>query len=40
MRRAVELLLSLPLLSLLGCGGSQHAVEEKYFFITTNIKLP
>jgi ribose transport system substrate-binding protein len=28
------------LLSLSGCGGSQHAVEEKYFLIATNIKVP
>ncbi|MBZ5726093.1 MAG: substrate-binding domain-containing protein [Acidobacteriia bacterium] len=29
------------LLSLTGCGGgSQHALEEKYFLISTNIKVP
>jgi ribose transport system substrate-binding protein len=34
--------LSLPvlLLPLFNCGGSQHAVDEKYFLIATNVKMP
>jgi ribose transport system substrate-binding protein len=40
MQLATGLVITLLLLSLLGCGGSQHAVDEKYFFITTNIKVP
>ena len=28
------------LLSLPGCGGSQHSPDEKYFLIATNIKVP
>lgn len=28
------------LLPLLNCGGSQHSVDEKYFLIATNIKVP
>ena len=30
----------LLLLPLLSCGGSQHAVDEKYFLVATNVKLP
>jgi ribose transport system substrate-binding protein len=28
------------MIPILGCGGSQHSVDEKYFLIATNIKLP
>jgi ribose transport system substrate-binding protein len=34
------LLLGALALPLLNCGGSQHAPEEKYFLLATNIKLP
>jgi len=34
-------LIILPaLLPLLNCGGSAHAVDEKYYLVSTNIKLP
>lgn len=28
------------LIPILSCGGSQHSVDEKYFLIATNVKLP
>ncbi len=34
------LLLSSSLLPILGCGSSAHSVEEKYYLIAANIKLP
>jgi ribose transport system substrate-binding protein len=37
MSRAVLLLAAVLLLN---CGGSQHSVDEKYFLISTNIKVP
>lgn len=33
------LLVGILLLPLLNCGGSQHAVDEKYFLIATNVKV-
>lgn len=33
-------LLAVTLLPLVNCGGSQHAVDEKYFLVATNIKVP
>ncbi len=34
------LLLAIPLLPLVNCGGSEHSPDEKYFLIATNIKVP
>jgi len=36
----LSLLSAACLLPLLNCGGSQHSVDEKYFLIATNIKVP
>jgi hypothetical protein len=39
---AKSLLSLLPaalLLTLTGCGGSQHGPDEKYFFLASNIKV-
>jgi ribose transport system substrate-binding protein len=33
-------LLAASLLTIVSCGGSQHAVTEKYFLIATNVKVP
>lgn len=33
-------LLAASLLTLFSCGGSQHAVTEKYYLVATNVKLP
>lgn len=41
MSRALSVLpLAALLLPLVNCGGSQHAVDEKYFLLATNTKLP
>jgi ribose transport system substrate-binding protein len=40
MSRPVRFLAPVLLLPLLNCGGSPHEVEEKYFFLTANIKVP
>ena len=41
MLRSVSLLvLPILMLPLLNCGGSQHDVQEKYFLVSTNIKVP
>jgi ribose transport system substrate-binding protein len=39
-RLAFSLTLGLLVLSLLGCGGSRHSADEKYFLIATNLKVP
>ena len=28
------------MIPILGCGGSQHSAEEKYYLIATNIQVP
>jgi ribose transport system substrate-binding protein len=33
-------LLAASLLSLVSCGGSQHAATEKYYLVATNVKVP
>ncbi len=33
-------LLAASLLTLMSCGGSQHAVTEKYYLVATNVKVP
>lgn len=33
-------LLAASLLTLVSCGGSQHAVTEKYYLVATNVKVP
>ena len=33
-------LLAAALLTLAGCGGSQHAADEKYYLVAANIKIP
>ena len=33
-------LLAASLLTLVSCGGPQHAVTEKYFLVATNVKVP
>ena len=41
MRRLLfSLLIGVLLLPLVNCGGSQHSVDEKYFLIAANVKLP
>ena len=40
MSRSVTCLIVLALLPLLNCGGSQHDVEEKYFLVCANVKVP
>jgi ribose transport system substrate-binding protein len=40
MSRSHLLLVSFLLLPLLDCGGSQHSVDEKYYLVSTNIKVP
>lgn len=37
---AFTTLLAASLLTLAGCGGSQHAVTEKYYLVATNVKVP
>lgn len=33
-------LLTASMLTLLSCGGSQHAADEKYYLVATNVKIP
>ena len=33
-------LLTAAMLTLLSCGGSQHSVDEKYYLVATNVKIP
>ena len=33
-------LLTVSMLTLLSCGGSQHSVDEKYYLVATNVKIP
>ncbi len=33
-------LLTASMLTLLSCGGSQHSVDEKYYLVATNVKIP
>ena len=40
MSRPVSFLTPILLLPLLNCGGSPHDVQEKYFFVSANIKVP
>ena len=40
MSRLVLFLTPVVLLPLLSCGGSQHDVQEKYFFVSANTKVP
>ncbi len=40
MVRFISFLTPVLLLPLLDCGGSQHDVQEKYFLISANIKVP
>jgi ribose transport system substrate-binding protein len=40
MSRSVSFLTPILLLPLLNCGGSQHDVQEKYFLVSANIKVP
>jgi ribose transport system substrate-binding protein len=40
MSRLISFLTPVVLLPLLGCGGSQHDVQEKYFLICANTKVP
>ena len=40
MSRSVSFLTLILLLPLLNCGGSQHEVQEKYFLVSANIKVP
>jgi ribose transport system substrate-binding protein len=40
MSRSVSFLTPILLLSLLNCGGSPHDVQEKYFLVSPNIKVP
>ena len=40
MSRFVLFLTPILLLPLLSCGGSQHDVQEKYFFVSANTKVP
>jgi ribose transport system substrate-binding protein len=38
--RPISFLMPILLLPLLNCGGSQHDVQEKYFLVSANIKVP
>jgi ribose transport system substrate-binding protein len=40
MSRLVSFLTPILLLPLMNCGGSQHDVQEKYFFVSANTKIP
>jgi len=40
MSRFISFLTPVLLLPLLNCGGSQHDVQEKYFFVSANTKVP
>src|SRR5262249_35250533 len=40
MQSARWLLIIIAIVPLLNCGGSQHGVEEKYYLVSTNIKVP
>ena len=40
MPRLVSFLTPILLLPLMNCGGSQHDVQEKYFFVSANTKIP
>jgi ribose transport system substrate-binding protein len=40
MSRFISFLTPVLLLPLLNCGGSQHDVQEKYFLVTANTKVP
>ena len=40
MSPSVSFLTPILLLPLLNCGGSQHDVQEKYFLVSANIKVP
>ena len=40
MSRPVSFLTPILFLALLNCGGSQHDVQEKYFLVSANIKVP
>jgi ribose transport system substrate-binding protein len=33
-------LLTVSMLALLSCGGSQHSADEKYYLVATNVKIP
>ena len=39
-RILISSILAGALLSLAGCGGSQHAADEKYYLIATSVKVP